>query len=145
MSTSVAPEAIAQLHALLEGADWPERKPQVTLGVTKDLAREVVLLGDWESEQEWAPFGQRRRDEDATLEIFVLVAWPGYSALEAMRRAFALFAVIESLLRDPDHIATGREAGVLWNEIRNPRGRATVEDDGYGYVVQSGVRFRARI
>jgi hypothetical protein len=33
---------------------------------------------------------------------------------------------------------------MVWNEIAHPASTPTVEDEGYGHVIQSAVRFRAR-
>jgi hypothetical protein len=145
MASSAIPHAVAGLHDHLTRLTWPERDPQVTLGWPKELDREVVMLGPAAGDQEWSHVGARTREERFTVALYVMVGWPGHTALDAMERAWSLFAVIEESLRDPDHIAVARNAGVLWSEIKNPQGAPTIEDDGYGYVLESAIGFTARI
>ena len=143
MATSTVPAVVRALHDLLLTADWPLRPPQVTLGPTRDMEREVVMIGATTGDQEWAQIGGRKRDEDYTVELYVLVARPGDTALEAMDRAWELFAVVEDTLRT--NYAPAAETGVLWTEVQRPEGQPTVEDEGHGHVVQSAIRVRARI
>jgi hypothetical protein len=104
----------------------------------------MVILGPVDGTEDWAQLGARRRDCDFEIGVTVIVRWPGHDALEACDRAYALFAVIEDQLRNPDNIALAHSAGVLWNEIAHPASTPTVEDEGYGHVIQSAVRLRAR-
>lgn len=142
MATSTVPATISALHQLLVAADWPLRIPSVSLGVPRSVEREMVLIGDVQGSQEWAAIGTQRRDEDYTVDLFVVVLWPGYDALEAMTRAWELYGVVEDVVRD--NIGAGG-TGVLWNEIARPNGTIAAEDEGYAYQVSSGVRVRARI
>jgi hypothetical protein len=135
----------ALLDVLENAVEWPSPGPQVTLGSNPNLENQVVMLGVVDGDEDWAQIGGRKRDEDYTVDLFVLVSVPGDSALEACTRAWDLFARISATLRDPDHIATGHDAGVLWNEVKRPRGVPTIEAEGHGYVIESAVRFRARI
>jgi biotin carboxyl carrier protein len=64
------------------------------------------------------------------------------ATLEAMSRAYELWAVVEDTVRS--NVAAGG-AGVLWNEIARPAGDLTAEDEGFAYQISSGIRVRARI
>lgn len=142
MATSTVPAVITALHRLLVDADWPMRIPSVTVGLPRQAEREMVIIGDVNGEQEWASIGASRRDEDYTLDLFVVVLWPGYDQLEALTRAWELYAVVEDVIRaNPG--AGG--PGVMWSEVRRPNGTSSVDDEGYAYQISSGVRTRARI
>jgi hypothetical protein len=142
MATSTVPATITALLDLLNAADWPTRTPSVSLGLPRQVERELVMLGGVNGSQEWAGIGSHRRDEDYTIDLYVSIVWPGYTAVEAMARAWELWAVVEDVVRD-NYAAGG--TGVLWNEIQRPSGDPTGEDEGYGYVISSGIRCRARI
>ena len=142
VATSTVPAVITALHRLLVDAAWPMRIPSVTVGLPRQAEREMVIIGDVNGEQEWASIGASRRDEDYTLDLFVVVLWPGYDQLEVLTRAWELYAVVEDVIRaNPG--AGG--PGVLWSEVRRPNGTSSVDDEGYAYQISSGVRTRARI
>jgi hypothetical protein len=69
---------------------WPGRTPE----------REWVMVGDaaWQSE-DWGPFGQRVRNEDYTLSLYVNVCRPGDTVQDSTERAFTIMADIEAWLR----------------------------------------------
>lgn len=142
MATSTVPAVITALHRLLVDADWPMRIPSVMVGLFRQAEWEMVIIGDVNGDQEWASIGASRRDEDYTLDLFVVVLWPGYDQLEALTRAWELYAVVENVVRaNPG--AGG--PGVMWSEVRRPNGTSSVDDEGYAYQISSGVRTRARI
>lgn len=142
MATSTVPAVITALHRLLVDADWPLRIPSVTVGLPRQAEREMVIIGDVNGDQEWASIGASRRDEDYTLDLFVVVLWPGYDQLEALTRAWELYAVVEDVIRaNPGAGGTG----VMWSEVKRPNGTSSVDDEGYAYQITSGVRTRARI
>lgn len=142
MATSTVPAVITALHRLLVDADWPLRIPSVTVGLPRQAEREMVIIGDVNGDQEWASIGTSRRDEDYTLDLFVVVLWPGYDQLEALTRAWELYAVVEDVIRaNPGAGGTG----VMWSEVKRPNGTSSVDDEGYAYQITSGVRTRARI
>lgn len=102
----------------------------------------MVIVGDVVGDQEWASIGAARRDEDYTVDLYVVVLWPGYDATEAMTRAWELWGVVEDVVRaNPG--AGG--PGVMWSEMKRPAGTSSVDDEGYAYQITSGVRTRARI
>ena len=142
MATSTVPATIKGLHRLLSEANYPLRQPSVSLGLPRQPEREMVIIGNVAGEQDYVALGTQRRDEDYTVDLYVSVLWPGYTALEAMGRAWELFAVIESVVRS--NLDAGGP-GVLWNELKRPLGDVTSEDEGYAYQVTSALRVRARI
>ena len=142
MATSTVPATLTALRRLLVEADWPLRIPSVSLGLPRQVEREMVIVGDVAGDQEWASIGGGRRDEEYSVDLYVVVLWPGYDALESMTRAWDLWAVVEDLVRaNPG--AGG--AGVMWSEVKRPTGTTSVDDEGYAYQISSGVRVRARI
>lgn len=142
MATSTVPAVLTALHRNLVEADWPLRVPSVTVGLPRQAEREMVILGDVVGDQEWASIGGARRDEDYTVDLYVVVLWPGYDQLEAMTRAWDLYAVVEDVVRENPG-AGG--AGVMFSEVKRPSGATSVDDEGYAYQITSGVRTRARI
>jgi hypothetical protein len=142
VATSTVPAVVTALHRLLVDADWPLRVPSISVGLPRQAEREMVIIGDVSSDQEWASIGTARRDEDYTVDLYVVVLWPGYDQLEALSRAWELYAVVEDVVRDNPG-AGG--AGVLWSEVKRPSGATSVDDEGYAYQISSGIRTRARI
>jgi hypothetical protein len=142
MATSTVPATITALHQLLVDADWPDRIPAVSFGLPAQPEREMVVVGNVNGEQEYAGLGTGRRDEDYTVDLYVYVLWPGYTALEAMQRAWDLWGVVETVVRA--NLNAGG-VGVLWNEMKRPAGDITAEDEGYAYQISSALRVRARI
>jgi hypothetical protein len=142
VATSTVPAVLTALHRNLVEADWPLRVPSVTVGLPRQAEREMVILGDVVGDQEWAAIGATRRDEDYTVDLYVVVLWPGYDQLEAMTRAWELYAVVEDVVRENPG-AGG--AGVMFSEVKRPSGATSVDDEGYAYQITSGVRTRARI
>lgn len=137
---------LAALRDLLSQVTTSAGRPvQVKIGPGRDLEDQVLMLGDVVGDQEWSHIGARKRDEDYTIELYVLVAVPGDDDLEAAQRAWGLFAQVSNLLRQPENVALASSAGVLWNELKNPTGVPTVETEGHGYAIESAVRFRTRI
>ncbi len=65
--------------------------------------RETIVLGDIDETQDWAPFGQLKKDEDYNLEIIVLVTAGFLDDREELAdRAMDLLEEIASQLRsDP--------------------------------------------
>lgn len=142
MASSTVPAVLTALHRNLVEADWPVRVPSVTVGLPRQAEREMVILGDVVGDQEWASIGTSRRDEDYTVDLYVVVLWPGYDQLEAMTRAWELYAVVEDVVRENPG-AGG--PGVMFSEVKRPSGATSVDDEGYAYQITSGVRTRARI
>ena len=142
VATSTVPATLKALTELLAAQDYPLRQPSVSLGLPRQPEREMVIVGNVSGDQQWSAIGNQRRDETYTVDLYAVVLWPGYTALEAMERAWEMFAVVETAIRD--NVQVGG-TGVLWNEIAAPTGDLTVEDEGYAYQVTSALRVRARI
>lgn len=142
VATSTVPATLRALTELLTAQDYPLRQPSVSLGLPRQPEREMVIVGNVSGDQQWSAIGNQRRDETYTVDLYAVVLWPGYNALEAMERAWEMFGVVETAIRE--NVQVGG-TGVLWNEIASPTGDLTVEDEGYAYQVTSALRVRARI
>lgn len=142
--------AYVELKKALRAVDadvWGERVPDITIGRRKDTGHEAVILGPVNGDgQSWSAIGARTRDEVFSIDIFILGTWPGLDPDEATVRAWALWAVVADVLAEAvttSPIATDVGA---WNaELKSPRGIPTEEDHGAGYVIESAVRFTARL
>lgn len=138
--------AVKSLLAALKAVpaeDWGPSKPFIDIGRKKTLDRETVIIGTITGDQEWVALGGRTKDEDFRVALFVLVANPAADGTEALDRAYDIFGVIETVLREDKAIA--REDGIMWQEMKTPKGTPTIETNGRGYVIESAVRFRSRI
>lgn len=146
LKTSAVPAAFEALYLELDAIEWEGRRVDVLLtSDVWDQSRECVLLGEVRGDQEWALLGARSKDEEFTVDLFVVVRWPGHVRLEAATRAWEILAQVERLLADPAYIALAQSAGVQWNALTSPIGTPTVEDEGAGYVVKAMVKFKSRI
>lgn len=75
---------------------------QVTYGfILRGLRTESVALGriDWESEL-WAATGNKRKEENYWIELWVWVQRKGFTQKQSTERAFAILADIEVFLRE---------------------------------------------
>ena len=141
-SVALAKRAILDL---LTAASWPGPLPQLSWGTPRSLERECVIVGDVNnSEQEWAGIGDRRRNEDYRIELWVGVNKAGDSQEDATVRAVELFAVIESVLRANSNLGGTLPAG-QWSEIRVPTLEEFPTDGGFAAVIQSEIRVKARL
>ena len=112
---------------------WPGRSPE----------REWVMVGDatWQTE-EWGPFGQKAREEEYTLSLYVNVLRPGDSAQEATDRAFAIFADIEAWLRTNPRPIPGRN---IHCQIVPAGTTTSAMDDGFECQIKAHIAVTARI
>lgn len=144
MSTAqpTIPDAIDQLLELLEQADYPAPAPQVEFCFPKNPENILVLIGGGNGSEDWGPIGDLRRREDYTIDLGVMVAYPGDSAIEAKDRAWAVWTVIAQALRVA---AQNRSAlsTIQWHTFGASDWTPTVEDEGYGHVIRGGVTFAA--
>lgn len=130
---------------LLGAADWPGAIPQLSWGTPRTLERECLIVGDVNNaDQEWSGIGDRRRQEDYRIELWVGVNAPGDSQEQATVRAVELFAVVEAVLRANSNLSGALPAG-QWSEIKAPTLEEFPTDGGFAAVVQSEIRVRARI
>lgn len=150
-TTTTVPVAITELFEHLSDLDWPDRPSGITGDVEvilsselRDQTREAIVIGGVNGDREATALGRCSIDESYTVNVFIVVAWPGDTALEVMERAWQMFAVVEAELfamgstRNPPD-------GILWHEISRPEGTPTTQDEGHGYVISFGVSFRSRI
>lgn len=139
---STIPDAIDLLHQLLEQADYPYPPPQVAYGMPigglEDL---VVLIGDGSGDEEWGAIGNKRRDEEYTLNLFIGSAWPGDDALDAKDRAWAIWQVIDDVLAENSRNFRDNARGVLFTQPVATQFGPTVEDEGAGHTINAVVRF----
>jgi len=105
--------------------------------------REWVMLGDvtW-TKDDWGPFGQRARDEEYRILLFVNVLRPGDSAQESAERAFELLAVVEDLLRGKPFPIPARSINVA---VEKQSIDGFVVDEGFESQIKAVVAVTARI
>lgn len=141
-SVALAKRAILDL---LNAASWPGAIPQLSWGAPRSLERECVILGGVDnSDQEWAGIGDRRRNEDYRIWLWVGVDKAGDSQEDATVRAVELFAVVETVLRANSNLGGSLPAG-QWAEMKSPSLVEFPTDGGYAAIVQSEIRVKARI
>lgn len=78
------------------------------LGADSDFKQSIQLTGASRAEQVWGMLGNRRRDEEYSLDglIWVMVAGKNEAVIKLARdRAFELLAEIEDFLRDDPTLA----------------------------------------
>lgn len=130
---------------LLSAASWPGAIPQLSWGTPRNFERECIIVGNvTNSEQQWAGIGNRRRDEDYRLDLVVWVNKAGDSQEDATVRAVELLAVVEAVVRANSNLSAALPAG-QWAEMRSPSLEEFPTEGGYGALVQSEIRVRARI
>jgi hypothetical protein len=105
--------------------------------------REWVMVGDitW-TKDDWGPFGQRARDEEYRIVLFVNVLRPGDSAQESAERAFELLAVVEDLLRAKPFPISARSISVA---VEKQSIDGFVVDEGFESQIKAVVAVTARI
>lgn len=145
-SPSAVPGFVSALLDALRAVpaeDWGPSVPYIDIGRKRELDRETVMLMRVRGDESFVAIDGRHKDQDFEQSIFVLVSNPTATSTEAMDRAYAIWAIVERTLRA--NKAIGRETGILWQEIKSPSGTPTIETQGRGYVIESAIRFRARI
>jgi hypothetical protein len=105
--------------------------------------REWVMVGDitW-TKDDWGPFGQRARDEEYHIVLFVNVLRPGDSAQESAERAFELLATVEELLRARPFPISARSINVA---VEKQSIDGFVVDEGFESQIKAVVAVTARI
>jgi hypothetical protein len=149
MATSTIPAAKAALIALLKAATYPAGQPAIDYGdpgVAKVEHEHIWLGGTGQDGQDWAPYGQLKREEEYALELYVHVANPGTSQQEATERAYALFGVIESTIRAQARTASSTVATGVWSIGVKPTALTEfVTAEGYAAFVSAEIEIKARI
>ena len=102
MANSAFPNFSAQLLSALRAASWPTSTPQIADGadIVPDLQREFVLLGNAEGDEDWFALGHQRKNERMKQYIVIRVNKVQDTQVAATARAFALFGVVETVLRN---------------------------------------------
>lgn len=123
---------------------------QVHYGAPRDMERDWVVMPGMTSEwdQEWATLQPAHpRDEAYTLDLVVGATTPGDTAQQAVERAFALLAVVETTLRPAPNQIAGLGAGQKIRDFQVTFRSLVVgwTEEGYGCEIQAGVRVAARI
>lgn len=137
------PQATDALVSLLAGHVWASDTPQVAYCWPQNPENHLVLVGGGSGDEQWSAIGDLRRREDYRIDLAVLVAVPGDTALEAKQRAWSTWTDICVALREHHQLACDTGAGILWAEIGDIAWTPTVEDEGYGHVITGAVRFAA--
>lgn len=128
---------------LLEAADWPGSRPQISWGVPRTVDREAIVIGGTQNgDQEWSLLGGRRRQEDYYLQVWVNVEHT--TQKDATIRAVELLGVVETELRANPHLNGAVPAG-QWAEIRSPRLVEAPGTDSYEAEISFDIRVKARI
>lgn len=136
------PAAIDALFGLLSSAPY-DTPPQVSVGWPRSPENQLVLIGGGNGDEQWAALGDLRRREDYSIEVAVLVAVPGDTAIEAKDRAWGIWSTVCMALREAHALTREDGSGVMWNEVGSIDWTPTVEDEGYGHVITGVVRFAA--
>ena len=128
---------IAGLADALPGVQVTYNAPRVA------PEREFVMVGrlTW-TKDDWGPFGQRARDEEYHIALFVNVIRPGDGAQESAERTFELLGVVEDLLRaKPFPIA----ARTINYAVEKTWADTWPTDEGYESQIDAVVAVTARI
>lgn len=87
------------------------------------LEDECILIGNTQIAQEWAAIGARRKDENLTVDVLILVSADGQTPRFVRERAIAIGNDMARVLRSDQHRYLGSAGGVA--------------------LAQAGVMFRA--
>lgn len=136
------PDATDELLAVFDDADYPSPGPQVAYCWPQNPENVLVLIGGGNGSEEWGAIGDLRRREDYTIDVSVIVAVPGDSAIEAKSRAWEVWTVMAQALRVAAQNRSTLSA-IQWHTFGATEWTPTVEDEGYGHVIRGGVTFAA--
>jgi hypothetical protein len=78
---------------------------------TRDAEREVISGGKFEFTQQREGYGSAR-EENLTLDLFIVVRTPGGTVEDAETRAVELGSIVEDVVRANPHLAGVKVAGV---------------------------------
>jgi hypothetical protein len=144
MATSSIPRVKARLVELLDAADWPDDRPKVSYGWTRDPVRELVVVGGTieRGDQTFVALAGRKRDEDYGLRVLINVTNPGMDQQAATERAFDLLGVVEDVVRADPKLGLDEVIAAQINQVE-----LNEAPDVEGFVAQviAAVRVRARI
>lgn len=110
------------------------------------LQLEHVFLGDvGQVDEQWAPFGSLARDEQYALDGFVHVARPGGEQQEVTERVYALFGVINLMMRPLARTSTVFAPGVYGCAVRPLGHKEFIVPEGRAAFLPCEFAFKARI
>ncbi len=146
MAASTVPAFKQALVAALQAATWPVSNPQVSYGPPRNETREDVIVGDTAqeggAERQWAALGNRSIDEEYALNLWVIVTNPGDTCKAATDRAFALYDVVQSVLRTTPGLGV---TGITASSLAQAEHTESLTDEGFVCTIESAVRVTARI
>lgn len=115
---------------------------QITYGfLIRGLRNESIAVGsiEWEDEK-YAAVGNRRKEENYWVNLWVWVSRKGRTQQEATERVFALLAEIEVFLRE-----TPIMVGVNWAQVEPVTlNEAPLGKEGYSALAEARIRVKAR-
>lgn len=146
MAGSTIPAFKRALVAALDVATWAGGAPQVCYGPPLEGTREDVIVGDTaqegDSDRRWAALGNRSIEEQYALNLWVIVTNPGETCQVATERAFALYDVVQAVLRVTPGMGV---TGVTASSLAQAEHTESVTDEGFVCTIESAVRVEARI
>lgn len=145
MASSTVPAFKQALVDALEAATW-DGMPQISYGPPLAGTREDVIVGDTAqeggAERDWAALGNRSIDEQYVLNLWVVVTNPGDTCKFATERAFALYDVVQSVLRATPGLGV---TGIVASSLAQAEHTESLTDEGFVCTIESAVRVQARI
>jgi hypothetical protein len=139
MLTSQVPAIKAALHELITAELVGV---QVSYGHPgRNMAREMVFIGDVSISQEFKALGGRTKHETFELDLIISVVKPGAQQRVATERAFELLATIEELLRANLTL----DGLVAWLNVRPEQLTEGFSEDGREAEIASLISGLARI
>lgn len=107
------------------------------------VQHECVVVGGVDAgNQEWGPYGNRARDEEFDVSLFVVVARPGDDQSAADTRAEEILGACEDAVREDPGLGVD---GVWDAQLRPLRAREGFLDEGRVCQVDCAVHVMARI
>lgn len=110
--TSSIPAVKAALVGLFERLLANDDKVKVFYGVASGNAKEIVVVGNTAprpESQQWATIGDRQREEDYGLIVFIDIDRSDTTQQAATERAFEILAVIEEAVREDVHLGLAQQ------------------------------------
>lgn len=110
-----------------------------------DTPNESIVFISGDSDQEWAPFGNRTRDEEFSLLGAVWIQSPGAgeeAAKEARDRAFLLLGEVEDQLREDPKVGGTALLGAAFTGVRLDQG---IAPNGRWVLLEFDIRAKTRL
>jgi hypothetical protein len=98
-SLDVKVAAVAAIEAAVTAAyaDDPDGVPSVSFGIPNeaDWTRDVIALGGFDNEDDWAEIGRGARDENYTITLVISCSHDGWTQQENTTRAIGILQVCD--------------------------------------------------